>query len=171
MHHMSSSLTPLERANELLRTMTIEEKAFQLSSIRSLSLFGPEGLIEEQFEQLLGRGIGHIAALPSIGYKTPSAVAGYVNRIQRFLVERTRLGIPAIFHCEALNGVLAPQFTSFPTAIGLAATWNPEGVEQMADLIRRQMCSIGMRQALSPVMDVARDARWGRLSTSPDSGR
>ncbi len=163
MHHMSSSLTPLERANELLRTMTIEEKAFQLSSIRSLSLFGPEGLIEEQFEQLLGRGIGHIAALPSIGYKTPSAVAGYVNRIQRFLVERTRLGIPAIFHCEALNGVLAPQFTSFPTAIGLAATWNPEGVEQMADLIRRQMCSIGMRQALSPVMDVARDARWGRV--------
>jgi beta-glucosidase len=151
------------RADELLRTMTIEEKAFQLSSIRSLSLFGPEGLIEEQLEKLLGRGIGHIAALPSIGYKTPSAVAGYVNRIQRFLVERTRLGIPAIFHSEALNGVLAPQFTSFPTAIGLAATWNPEGVRQMADLICRQMRSIGMRQALSPVMDVARDARWGRV--------
>jgi beta-xylosidase len=161
--HMSSSLTPLLRADELLCTMTIEEKAFQLSSIWSLALFGPEGLIESQLEELLGMGIGHIAILPSIGYKMPSAVAGYVNRIQRFLVERTRLGIPTIFHCEALNGVLAPQFTSFPTAIGLAATWNPEGVRQMADLIRRQMLAIGQRQALSPVMDVARDARWGRV--------
>src|ERR1700730_17041968 len=163
MSHLSSSLTPMLRADELLRTMTIEEKAFQLSSIVPLALLGPEGLIEEQLEKLLGMGIGHIAALPSFGYKTPSAVAGYVNRIQRFLFERTRLGIPAIFHSEALNGVTAPQFTSFPTAIGLAATWNPEGVRQMADLIRRQMRSIGMRQALSPVMDVARDTRWGRV--------
>jgi beta-xylosidase len=163
MTHLSSSLTPLQRADELLRTMTIEEKALQLSSIQGLALFGPEGLSEEQLEHRLGQGIGHIATLPSVGYKTPFAVAGYVNRIQRFLVERTRLGIPAIVHSEALNGVLAPQFTSFPTAIGLAATWNPEGVQQMADLIRRQMCSVGLRQALSPVMDVARDARWGRV--------
>src|SRR5690348_7674350 len=136
---ISSSLTPLQRADELLKAMTIEEKAFQLSSVQGLSLFGPAGLSEEQLEKLLGQGIGQIAALPSLGYKTPSALAGYVNRIQHFLVERTRPGIPAIVHCEALNGVLAPQFTSFPTAIGLAATWNPEGIQQMADLIRRQM--------------------------------
>jgi beta-glucosidase len=163
MHHLSSSLTPLQRADELLHTMTIEEKAFQLSSILPQALFGSEGLVEEQLEKQLGLGIGHISTLSTLGYKTPSAVAGYVNRIQRFLVERTRLGIPAIFHCEALNGVVAPQFTSFPTAIGLAATWNPEGVRQMTDLIRRQMRAIGHRQALSPVMDVARDARWGRV--------
>src|SRR5579872_38457 len=132
---LSSPSTPLQRANELLHLMTLEEKVFQLSSIRGLSLFGPEGLRSEELEERLGQGIGHIAALPSLGYKTPSAVAGYVNRIQRFLAERTRLGIPAIIHCEGLSGVLAPQFTAFPTAIGLAATWNPEGVGQMADLI------------------------------------
>lgn len=164
MFHISSSLTPSQRADELLRTMTLEEKAFQLSSIVPMGLFGTEGLVESQLEKLLGMGIGHIAALPTSGYKTPFAIASSVNQIQRFLVERTRLGIPAIFHCEALNGVVAPQFSSFPTAIGLAATWNPEGVQQMADLLRRQMCSIGQRQALSPVMDVARDARWGRVN-------
>jgi beta-glucosidase len=51
----------------------------------------------------------------------------------------------------------------YPTAIALAATWNPDGVKEMADLVRRQMRSIGLLQALSPVMDVARDARWGRV--------
>jgi beta-xylosidase len=163
MTHLSSSLTPLERADELLHTMTIEEKALQLSSVLPHSLFGSDGPVEERFAEQLGQGIGYVSTLPSFGYKTPVAVAKYVNRIQHFLVEHTRLGIPAIFLCEALNGVVAPQFTSFPTPIGLAATWNPEEVQKMADLIRRQMRAIGHRQALSPVMDVARDARWGRV--------
>ena len=66
MSHLSSSLTPLQRADELLRTMTIEEKAFQLSSIMPIGLFGAEGLIESQLEKLLGMGIGHIAALPTL---------------------------------------------------------------------------------------------------------
>lgn len=163
MSQLSSSLTPLQRADELLHTMTIEEKAFQISSVLPQALFGSEGLVEELLEKQLGLGIGHVSTLATLGYKTPSVVAGYVNQIQHFLVEHTRLGIPAIFHCEALNGVAAPQFTSFPTAISLAATWNPEGVQQMTDLIRRQMRAIGHLQALSPVMDVARDARWGRV--------
>lgn len=59
--------------------------------------------------------------------------------------------------------VVAPHFTHFPTAIGLAATWDPEAVREMANLLRRQMRSVGLLQALSPVMDVARDARCGRV--------
>jgi beta-glucosidase len=90
-------------------------------------------------------------------------VAKTTNAIQRYLVTETRLGIPAIFHNEALTGVVSAHFTHFPAAIGLAATWDPEGVEQMAQIQRRQMRSVGMLQALSPVMDVARDSRWGRV--------
>jgi beta-xylosidase len=72
--------------------------------------------------------------------------------------------IPAIFHNEAMSGVVAPHFTAFPTPIALAATWDPTAVEEMADIIRRQMRAVGLLQALAPVMDVARDARWGRVS-------
>jgi beta-glucosidase-like glycosyl hydrolase len=89
--------------------------------------------------------------------------AKWVNALQRYLVTETRLGIPAIFHNEALNGVVSPHFTAFPTPIGLAATWDPSAVEEMADIMRRQMRAVGLLHALVPVMDVARDARWGRV--------
>jgi beta-glucosidase len=114
-------------------------------------------------EQMLGQGLGQISAPGLMGYKAPPQMAALTNALQRFLVEETRLGIPAIAHNEALNGLVAPECPNFPTAIGLAATWDPEGVEQMTDLIRRQMRAVGLHQALSPVMDVARDARWGRV--------
>lgn len=155
--------TPLQRADALLQQMTIDEKAMQLSSTLPIGLLGVDGLIETQATKVLGDGIGHISALGMFGHKSPAKTAATVNEIQRFLVERTRLGIPAIFHNEALNGLLAPDFTVFPTAIGLAASWDPEAVEEMADLVRRQMRSVGFLQALAPVMDVARDARWGRV--------
>ncbi|WP_292826707.1 glycoside hydrolase family 3 N-terminal domain-containing protein [Microbacterium sp.] len=155
--------TPLQRADALLQQMTIDEKAMQLSATMPIALLGLDGIIESQAEKLLGNGIGHISALGMFGHKSPETTARSVNSIQKYLVENTRLGIPAIFHNEALNGVLAPDFTVFPTAIGLAASWNPEAVGQMADLMRQQMRSVGLLQALAPVMDVARDARWGRV--------
>lgn len=158
-----SAGSPLQRADAVLQRMTLDEKAMQLSATIPIPLLGVDGLIESQATKLLGSGIGHVSALGLFGHKSPAIMARTVNSIQRFLVERTRLGIPAIFHNEALNGVLAPDFTVFPTAIGLAAGWNPDAVEEMADLIRRQMRSVGLLQALSPVMDVARDARWGRV--------
>ncbi|RZU65232.1 beta-glucosidase [Microterricola gilva] len=155
--------TPLQRADALLQQLTLEEKALQLSATMPIGLFGVDGLIESQATKVLGHGIGQISALGMFGHKSPAKTAHTVNEIQHFLVENTRLGIPAIFHNEALNGVIAPDFTVFPTAIGLAASWNPEAVGDMAELIRRQMRSVGFLQALAPVMDVARDARWGRV--------
>jgi beta-glucosidase len=153
----------MQSADELLRKMTIEEKAMQLSAVYPMSLLGAEGPIKSQLDAQLKHGIGHVSGLGMMGHKTPETVAKAVNAIQRHLVTETRLGIPAIFHNEALNGVVAPHFTHFPTAIGLAATWDPVAVEEMADLLRRQMRSVGLLQALAPVMDVARDARWGRV--------
>jgi beta-glucosidase len=98
-----------------------------------------------------------------MGYKEPEVVAQITNEIQRYLVNETRLKIPAIFHNEALNGVASRRFSHFPTSIGLAATWDPAGVEEMAGVMRRQLRAVGIAQALAPVMDVSRDARWGRV--------
>lgn len=154
----------LRRADELLAQMTVDEKVMQLSSIYPLALFTTEGTNRSQLDALLENGIGHVSALGLIGHKTPEELAQSVNAIQRYLVTETRLKIPAIFHNEAMSGVVAPHFTAFPTSIGLAATWDPAGVEEMADVIRQQMRAVGLLQALAPVMDVARDARWGRIS-------
>jgi beta-glucosidase len=154
----------MQRADEMLRQMTIEEKAMQLSCAVPLALLGPDGPMRGQLDTLLGRGIGHIAALGLIGHKTPETIARSVSAIQRYLVAETRLKIPAIFHNEALNGVVAPHFTPFPTPVGLAATWDLAAVQEMADILRRQMRAVGLLHALAPVMGVARDARWGRVT-------
>lgn len=150
-----------ERSDELLSRMTLAEKVQQISSIMPQSLMGVGGLDDTALERHLGRGIGHIAS--AITGSDPQQNASVINGIQRYLLEETRLGIPAIMHTEALNGFLADGYTSFPTPIGLAATWDPERVEAMADIIRKQMRSVGVLQALAPVLDVARDARWGRV--------
>jgi beta-xylosidase len=90
-----------------------------------LALFDTHGANRSQLDVLLKNGIGHVSALGLIGHKTPEALAKAVNAIQRYLLTETRLKIPAIFHNEAMSGVVAPNFTAFPTSIGLAATWDP----------------------------------------------
>lgn len=149
------------RATELLARMTLAEKAQQVTSVMSTVLVA-SGFDEQLMTSQLGQGIGQVALAPGTGGSAVD-LARASNTIQRFLLERTRLGIPATLHGEALNGFVAPGFTSFPTAIALAATWDPDGVEEMADLVREQMRAVGFTQALSPVLDVARDARWGRV--------
>jgi beta-xylosidase len=156
--------TPLERADELLREMTIEEKAMQLSSVVPLALLGPDGPMRGQLDALLSQGIGHVAGIGLLGHKLPDEIAKSVNAVQRYLVTETRLKIPAIFHNEALNGVVAAGFSAFPTPIALAASWDPDAVQEMADVMRRQLRAVGMPHALAPVIDVARDARWGRVT-------
>ncbi len=87
----------------------------------------------------------------------------FANDIQRYLVEHTRLGIPAIVHEESTAGLCARDATQFPQAIGLASTWDPDLVERIGGVIREQMVATGARHTLAPVLDVARDPRWGRV--------
>nr|WP_304650806.1 glycoside hydrolase family 3 N-terminal domain-containing protein [Thermoanaerobacter thermocopriae] len=82
--------------------------------------------------------------------------------MQKYLVENTRLGIPALIHEESCSGYMAKGATIFPQTIGVASTWNPKLVEKMASVIREQMKAVGARQALAPLLDVTRDPRWGR---------
>ncbi|MET9866550.1 glycoside hydrolase family 3 protein, partial [Streptomyces sp. NPDC006386] len=151
------------RAAELLGRMTMREKVAQLTSLTPTMLFDAKGIRPDVAAAKLANGIGYIE--PHLGgFPTDAAeLARLNNAVQRHLVQNTRLGIPAIMHIEALNGVNAPTFTSFPTAIGLAATWDTAGVGEMAALMRRQMRSVGLHHALSPLLDIARDARWGRV--------
>jgi beta-glucosidase len=86
-----------------------------------------------------------------------------MNEIQRFLVEETRLGIPAIFFDETLHGLVREGATSFPQSIGLASTWDPALMEKVAEAIARETKSRGIRQTLSPSLEVIRDVRWGRV--------
>ena len=153
-HTETRSANAVDRADELLRQMTVEEKAMQLSALYPMGLLGADGPIKSQLDAQVGQGIGHICGLGLLGHKSPATIAKTVNAIQRYLITATRLKIPAIFHNEALNGVVAPHFTAFPTSIGLAATWDPAAVEEMADIIRRQMRAVGLLQALAPVTPV-----------------
>jgi len=164
---------PIEaRVRDLLSRMTLEEKVAQMICLwPALNIPAPflgreildeQGNFDEQkAARVLQFGIGQIARPSTM--KGPRANAEFTNAIQRFLVEKTRLGIPAIFHEEGLHGHMAPGGTSFPQAIALAATWDPELVERVFAATAREMRARGGHQALTPVLDLARDPRWGRF--------
>ncbi|MFD5128928.1 glycoside hydrolase family 3 N-terminal domain-containing protein [Streptomyces olindensis] len=158
--HRDASLPVGLRAELLLREMTLEEKCAQLSAGWPWFLVRPDGSEAEGAAEVIKTAPGHVAGLTA---DEPDRLARMVGEIQRQYVTRTRLGIPALIHQEALNGFCAGGHMVFPTGTGLASAWSPELVEEMADVIRAQMRRIGFRQALSPVMDVALDPRWGRV--------
>jgi beta-glucosidase len=150
------------RVEDLLARMTLEDKLAQLGGVWSTALLEHGVFSETRAAPLLGRGTGHVTRIAGATVLTPPEVARAANAIQRFLVERTRLGIPAIIHDESCAGFTARQATCFPQAIGLAATWAPALIEAMTRVIRTQMRAVGTHQSLAPVLDVARDPRWGR---------
>ena len=152
-----------ERVGDLLSRMTLEEKVAQLSAA-----WLPEVSEEDRFSQdkataRIGHGIGQITGLASRSPHPPDRVAQDINTVQAFLVEGTRLGIPAIFHDECCSGFMARSATTFPQAIGMASTWEPELIQEATTVIRAQMRAVGARQGLAPVMDINRDPRWGRV--------
>jgi beta-glucosidase len=115
----------------------------------------------EVAKEMLPLGIGHIAR-PSEGL-LPLETVRYTNAIQAWLINETRLGIPAIFHEEALHGHAAIQSTSFPQAIALASSWDDELIFNVYAASAKEVRARGGNQALTPILDVARDPRWGRI--------
>jgi beta-glucosidase len=141
---------------------TAREKLMQLQSVELHHMDKGEFPVEK-LRSTINKGIGGVARLSgALGVK-PGEGAKVANDIQRFLKEETRLGIPAIVHEECLTGFMAMGATVFPQAIGLASTWDPELVRNVASVIRRQMRASGVHQGLAPVLDVAMDTRWGRV--------
>ncbi len=157
------SLSPAERAADLLGRMTLDEKLAQLGSVWVFQVAGDQGFDTARATPLLAAGIGHVTRVCGASSYTAAAAARLANDLQRHLVEATRLGIPAIIHEEICSGLMAREATVFPQALGVAATFRPELNHRLADAVRRQMRAIGAHQGLSPVLDVCRDPRWGRL--------
>jgi beta-glucosidase len=162
--YWNPALPTSQRADDLLARMTLEEKVAQMMSIwnakrqitDSQGRFNPKGA-PEWFRV----GIGRIER-PSDGHGARGQ-AEFTNSIQRWVKENTRLGIPVIFHEEALHGLQGAEATSFPQAIGLASTWNPDLVERVFTAVAHEVRARGAQQVLAPVVDVARDPRWGRF--------
>jgi beta-glucosidase len=156
---------PIERrVDDLLGRMTLEEKVGQM-----LCLWQGKRAITDSQGRFNPRrappwfraGIGRIER-PGDG-RGARAEAEFTNAIQRWVKDSTRLAIPILFHEEALHGLEAAQATSFPQAIALASSWNPELVERVFTATAAEARARGVHQVLAPVVDVVRDPRWGRI--------
>jgi beta-glucosidase len=152
-----------ERVRDLLERMTLDEKIAQLGSAWVYELLDDNAFAPEKARALMAHGIGQITRIGGASSVRPADSARLANTIQRFLVEQTRLGIPAIVHEETCSGYMARSATCFPQIIGLASTWEPDLAEAMGAVIRTQMQAVGAHQALAPVLDVTREPRWGRV--------
>ena len=159
------SLPVDRRVADLLSRMTLAEKVAQVQSVNwyQTQIYDPKtgAFSPERAARLMPHGIGEITR-PGDQHDARGA-ATFANAIQHYLIEKTRLGIPAILHEEALHGFVGPSATSFPQALALASTFDPALVEEIFTITARQMRSRGATQALAPVVDVARDPRWGRM--------
>ncbi|MBK8846982.1 MAG: glycoside hydrolase family 3 C-terminal domain-containing protein [Bacteroidetes bacterium] len=156
------------RIEDLLQRMTPEEKFWQLFMIHDEIKSGEEekyksGIFGLQFREDLGNreATQQMMAHDTLG--SPLAYARKCNAIQRYLIERSRLGIPAIFFEEALHGLLQYNATVFPQSIAIASTFDTTVARQVFDAISTETKVYGIRQVLSPVINLASDVRWGRV--------
>ena len=162
-----------ERVADLLGRMTLEEKVAQLTTRWTTlkPLQDAEGtFVPAGAPALLGQGLGQLARPSEIGgtaagphVRSARKHAEFTNAVQKWVLENTRLGIPVMFHEEALHGFVAPQATHFPVPLGLGATWNPALVERAMAVAAKEARARGCQIVLSPVIDLARDPRWGRI--------
>jgi len=173
-----------ERAEDLLKRMTLEEKVQQMMALgdfQNVDIFiieegryGYPKLEEalfhdifkngefsvEKAKKVMGKGIGQLSTIGR--YCTPKKGAERANAIQKFAREETRLGIPVIIHDECLHGLMAIHATSFPQAIGLASTWDDLLLQEVAVAIGKETRNRGIHHCLSPTINIARDPRCGR---------
>jgi beta-glucosidase len=163
-----------ERVRDLLSRMTLEEKAAQLRSMwfrKAMILDSSGNFSPDKALKAIPEGIGQIArpsdtvgtsSYPANHFRSVADGVAFVNAVQHFLIEKTRLGIPALFHEEAAHGYLAQGATIFPIPPALASTWDPELVEQVFTVAGREVRLRGATVALSPVLDLMREPRYGR---------
>jgi beta-glucosidase len=170
-------LSPKKRVKDLLARMTLDEKAAQMMCVwnekkdKLVDAAGNFDLKKARKAFKDGNGIGQVGR-PSDAGSTPlepwkgrdaRGQALLTNEIQRFFIENSRLGIPVIFHEECLHGQAAVGGTSFPQPIALGASFDPDLVEALYTMTAEETRLRGTHQALAPVVDVARDPRWGRV--------
>jgi beta-glucosidase len=168
------------RVDDLLGRMTVEEKIAQMQCVwqQKAALQNPDTSFNPDkaraahphgmgmFARPSDRQLGAATAAGDAGetaHRGPRETAEYVNAVQKWAMEGTRLGIPVLMHEEALHGYVAREATSFPQAIGLASSFDPELVTKIFSVAALEMRARGANLALAPVVDVAREPRWGRI--------
>ena len=168
--YKNSELSAKKRVKDLLSRMTLEEKAAQMMCVwqkKAETLVDAKGDFDLEKAKAAfkdGYGLGQVGRPSDAGGgKDARGMAELTNAIQRFFIENSRLGIPVIFHEECLHGHAAKDGTSFPQPIALGATFNPQLVESLFAMTAEEARLRGTHQALTPVVDVARDPRWGRV--------
>lgn len=175
--YRDASLPAEQRVADLLGRMTLEEKAAQMMCVwqkKGETLVDAAGTFDlEKARRAFahGHGLGQVGRPSDAGSsghepekgRDPRAMAELTNAIQRFFIEESRLGIPVVFHEECLHGHAAVGATSFSQPIGLAGTFNPALVETLYAMTAEEARVRGTHQALTPVVDVVRDPRWGRV--------
>lgn len=174
-HYRDPAQPVTARVADLLARMTIEEKAAQMRCLWE----GKMAFLDDDLRfsparaaTALAHGLGQIARPTDIRgvpawdlhpFRTLEDGARLVNALQRFLVTQTRLGIPALLHDELAHGLLAGDATIFPVPPALASSWDPALVEEVFTVAAREARARGTTVALAPVIDLARDPRWGRV--------
>ncbi len=164
------------RVRDLLGRMTVEEKVAQLESNWTLpsfpgfkvpSPFEGDHLNEAIVKTMAANGLGTFAQLDEFtgtsGPANPRLGAKKRNLLQEWVLKNTRLGIPILFHGEALHGAVVPGATSFPEAVGLGSTWDPELLQKMFSTVALESRAAGNTLVLAPVLDLSRDPRYGRV--------
>ncbi len=163
-----------ERVRDLLGRMTLEEKVAQLQSGVNMPSFGPQAsslfnkdqLNEAAAKQILGKGLGTYAFLDefmSMNAGGPREGAERRNLLQTWVMNNTRLEIPIMFHGEALHGSVVKGATSFPQAVALGSTLDPDLLKEMFTTVAQEARATGNVLVLAPVLDLSRDPRYGRV--------
>ena len=168
--YKNAKLPSARRVKDLLSKMTLEEKAAQMLCVwqsKAEKLVDAEGNFDFKKARKAfrdGNGMGQVGRPSDAGGgKNARGMAELTNDIQKFFLENSRLGIPVMFHEECLHGHAAPDGTSFPQPIALGATFNPALVESLFTMTALEARLRGAHHALTPVVDVAREPRWGRV--------
>ncbi|MBY0113303.1 MAG: beta-glucosidase BglX [Phycisphaerales bacterium] len=142
--------TPDQRALDLLQRMTLEEKVGQLVQFSDGMATGPDRVKVDQTALLNKGGIGSL--LNAVG-------AHKTNALQKIAVEKSRLGVPLLFGLDVIHGYR----TTFPVPLGLSAAWDPSLIERTARVAAAEAAAGGIRWTFAPMVDIARDPRWGRI--------
>ncbi len=168
--YKNPSLPSARRVKDLISRMTLEEKAAQMLCVwqeKAQKLVNEKGEFDDAKAKKAfrdRRGLGQVGRPSDAGGgRNARQMAELTNAIQKFFLENSRLGIPVIFHEECLHGHAAPDGTSFPQPIALGASFNPDLVEQLFTMTALEARLRGAHHALTPVVDVAREPRWGRV--------
>ncbi|HEX3010155.1 MAG TPA: glycoside hydrolase family 3 N-terminal domain-containing protein, partial [Bacteroidales bacterium] len=174
--YKNASASVEERVNDLISRMTLEEKVGQISALLGWEMYTKTGnkvelspaFVKAVDEQHTGMFWATFRADPwtrktLITGLNPYLAAEAANALQKYAVEKTRLGIPILFAEECMHGHMAIGTTVFPTAIGQASTWDPELIRQMAQTIALETRLQGAHIGYGPILDLARELRWSRV--------